>query len=159
MPTEAQWEYAARSGGKRVLFATDDGDIPKRGKNYPLTKDMDLPLPPVGSYPPNPAGLYDMSGDSIYEWVNDWYDENYYKTSPAHNPQGPKSGTHKVIRGGSAAFGMGSDQARAGLVFTKWKAPPQRIADPFAEKKELYPGYSSEAYDTFRCVVNVERLP
>jgi formylglycine-generating enzyme required for sulfatase activity len=158
LPSEAQWEYAARSGGKRVLFATDDGDIPKRGKNYPLPKNSDLPLPPVGSYPPNSAGLYDMSGDDIYEWVNDWYDENYYKSSPEHNPQGPKDGTHKVIRGGSAAVGE-----QAGLVFTKWKAPLIRLKPARNSEGKLisipYTGYSSEAYDTFRCVVNAEHLP
>ena len=95
LPTEAQWEYAARSRGKLVPFATDTGYI-DRGVNYP--KAVDWPLP-VGQFPPNPLGFHDMSGNA-YEWVNDWYDPEYYSKSPGHNPQGPETGTAKVYRGG-----------------------------------------------------------
>jgi sulfatase modifying factor 1 len=95
LPTEAQWEYAARSRGKLVPFATDTGYI-ERGVNYPPS--MDNPLPP-GNFPPNPLGLYDMSGNA-YEWVQDWYDPEYYSHSPEHNPQGPEARAKKVIRGG-----------------------------------------------------------
>ena len=55
---------------------------------------------PVGSYPPNGYGLYNMAGN-IYEWVNDWYDENYYQKGRLYNPQGPDTGSYRVIRGGS----------------------------------------------------------
>ncbi|MDH1523849.1 formylglycine-generating enzyme family protein, partial [Achromobacter mucicolens] len=53
----------------------------------------------VGSYPPNPIGLYEM-GENARSWVNDWYDPQYYQHSPVDNPRGPESGTEKVMRGG-----------------------------------------------------------
>ncbi|EJF8525942.1 SUMF1/EgtB/PvdO family nonheme iron enzyme, partial [Salmonella enterica] len=96
LPTEAQWEYAARSRGKFFQFANSDNqynpDDPDDKLNF--THDM----APVGSYPPNPLGLYDMMGNGN-EWVNDWYAEDYYKNSPEKNPQGPDKGDKKVIRG------------------------------------------------------------
>ena len=96
LPTEAQWEYAARSRGKVVPFATDTGLI-EPGVNY--TDDSNrYPYPP-GKFPPNPLGFYDMSGN-VYEWVADWYDPEYYSKSPGINPQGPETGTEKVYRGG-----------------------------------------------------------
>jgi formylglycine-generating enzyme required for sulfatase activity len=95
LPTEAQWEYAARSRGMLVPFATDTGFI-ERGVNYP--RGLDYPTPP-GSFPPNPLGLYDMSGNAV-EWVRDWYDPDYYSHSSEHNPQGPETGKKKVVRGG-----------------------------------------------------------
>ena len=102
LPTEAQWEYAARSRGKVVPFATDTGYI-ERGVNYP--KSIDWPMP-VGQFPPNPLGFHDMSGNA-YEWVADWYDPEYYSKSPEHNPQGPITGTHKVYRGGGVGSSPG----------------------------------------------------
>lgn len=96
LPTEAQWEYAARSRGRPVGFATDDGTI-KKGKNY---HDFRRKLSPVARFPPNPIGLYDMSGNSA-EWVDDWYLDNYYAATPVDDPPGPMTGTHKILRGGS----------------------------------------------------------
>lgn len=55
---------------------------------------------PVGSYEPNPFGLFDLTGN-VNEWTADWYDANYYRNSPARNPQGPSSGQMRVLRGGS----------------------------------------------------------
>ncbi|WP_051208229.1 formylglycine-generating enzyme family protein [Saccharospirillum impatiens] len=95
LPTEAQWEYAARSGGIDIIFATDDGTI-RLGENYEDGAERQLPS---GTFPPNPLGLYDMSGN-MSEWVNDWYDEDYYQKMPSHNPLGPETGTEKVTRGG-----------------------------------------------------------
>ena len=77
LPTEAQWEYAARSRGKDVIYATDDGTI-RPGENYEDYTNHPLPS---GTYPPNPLGLYDMSGNAA-EWVLDNYQPDYYQYSP-----------------------------------------------------------------------------
>ncbi|MEP4545476.1 MAG: SUMF1/EgtB/PvdO family nonheme iron enzyme [Saccharospirillum sp.] len=95
LPTEAQWEYAARSRGLDVIYGTDDGTI-HVGVNY---TDFRRNPHVSGIFPPNPLGLYDMSGN-MSEWVNDWYDENYYQSMPMHNPYGPKDGIKKILRGG-----------------------------------------------------------
>ncbi len=105
LPTEAQWEYAARSRGLNVAFATDNGKI-DFDRNYAGKKATWHPSPP-GSYPPNPLGLYDMTGN-VWEWVNDWYDQDSYANSPEKNPQGPEKGHEKIMRGagvvGSAEY-------------------------------------------------------
>ncbi|MBP6123045.1 MULTISPECIES: formylglycine-generating enzyme family protein [Providencia] len=95
LPTEAQWEYAARSGGQFLIFGNSDnklyhGQDPKQ--NFTSW------LAPVGSFSPNPIGLYDMMGNGT-DWVNDWYSEDYYQYSPEDNPQGPENGTKRVVRG------------------------------------------------------------
>ncbi|MCF7513521.1 formylglycine-generating enzyme family protein [Pseudoalteromonas sp. L23] len=95
LPTEAQWEFAARNRGENILFATDNGWI-EEGRNYELNTDY---AEPSGTYPPNPLGFYDLSGNMI-EWVNDWWAEDYYQHSPELDPKGPSSGTKKVRRGG-----------------------------------------------------------
>ncbi|WP_157636158.1 formylglycine-generating enzyme family protein [Burkholderia ubonensis] len=116
LPTEAQWEYAARSRGQNFLFATNDGNL-SFGRNIddfnqrklitPLSDNLDnwggrgmVENYPVGLFPPNPLGLYDMSSDG-YEWVGDWYQDNYYESSPEKNPRGPESGKWKVARSAS----------------------------------------------------------
>ncbi|SLW97274.1 sulfatase modifying factor 1 precursor-like protein [Klebsiella pneumoniae] len=78
LPTEAQWEYAARSRGQYIPFATNNGEF-LPGKNIPSQDELSeytdgagIPIYPVGKYPPNPLGLYDM-GLSGSEWTNDWY--------------------------------------------------------------------------------------
>ncbi len=100
LPTEAQWEYAARNRGKNVVFATDTGLL-EPGRNF--TRD-DIPVfarfpEEVGLYAPTPMGFYNLS-DNAHEFVKDWYAKDYYEHSPEHNPQGPESGTYKVTRGG-----------------------------------------------------------
>lgn len=96
LPTEAQWEYAARSRGKFRQFANTDNvyDLSVPDSKLNFTHDYS----PVGSFPPNPLGLYDMMGNG-HDWVNDWYAEDYYQYSPEKDPQGPANGTEKVVRG------------------------------------------------------------
>ena len=96
LPSEAEWEYAARSGGKREKYAgsADSDNVAWHFDN------SDMKTHPVGSKAPNSLGLYDMSGN-VFQWCLDWDDKNYYRSSPQQDPQGPASGEHRVIRGGS----------------------------------------------------------
>ncbi|PMZ98306.1 MULTISPECIES: SUMF1/EgtB/PvdO family nonheme iron enzyme [Pseudomonas] len=95
LPTEAQWEYAARSRGKKFLFPTDSGSL-DFGRNFPV-EDEENNFP-VDRFAPNPLGIYGFSGNST-DWVSDWYGKDYYKVSPLENPQGPEFGTQKIRRG------------------------------------------------------------
>lgn len=99
LPSEAQWEYAARNRGQNVLYATDNGKIIE-GVNTPNHEQRKEGMMPVGTFPPNPLGIYDLTSNSA-EWVNDWYSEGYYETSEPDNPLGPTSGEEKVVRTGS----------------------------------------------------------
>ena len=94
LPTEAEWEYAARGGLVQKKFPNDD-EIDSKMANYWKSEGTE----PVGSYPPNGYGLHDMAGN-VLEWVSDYYDKDYYKTSPSENPQGPEEGKFRVMRGG-----------------------------------------------------------
>ena len=96
LPTEAEWEYAARSGGKQERFAGSD-DI-DRVAWYSLNSGGHTH--PVGLKNPNGLGLYDMSGN-VWQWTGDWYDRFYYRESLRNNPSGPVSGALRVFRGGS----------------------------------------------------------
>ena len=160
LPTEAQWEYAARSGGKRVLFATDNGNIDK-GRNYPDSWRMtDDRVPDIGTYPPNPAGLYGILDSGSREWVSDWYDPDYYKVSPENNPAGPERGSivmsgdrgaeEKVQRGL-----LGSSPAFGGFVFSRGSSRPRSFQDwQKGKEDEPMPGYSGSRGNQFRCIVN-----
>jgi formylglycine-generating enzyme required for sulfatase activity len=97
IPTEAEWELAARGGLLDVKFPTGSQLLPTDG-NYRVGPDF-IGTVPVGCYPPNGYGLYDMSGN-VVEWVNDYFHPDFYRTSPYKNPAGPEDGYIAVIRGG-----------------------------------------------------------
>ena len=110
LPTEAEWEYAARGGLKQRSFAWGDRFLPE-GKamantwqgNFPSRnsgEDGHVSLASIGFYPPNAFGLYDIAGN-VWEWCADWYSPMYYRESRNDNPQGPASAAEKVLRGGS----------------------------------------------------------
>jgi uncharacterized protein (TIGR02996 family) len=111
LPTEAEWEYACRGGASsstpfhfgNSLSSTQanfNGNHPyggaAAGPNLRRTTA-------VGSYPANGFGLYDMHGN-VWEWCADWFDANYYATSPRKDPQGPQAGEGRVLRGGSRSY-------------------------------------------------------
>ena len=104
LPTEAEWEYAARGGvetngrSSQTKYAGSNNidEVAWYGDNSGSKTH------PVGKKKPNELGLYDMTGN-VWEWCNDWYDEDYYSSSPQNNPQGANSGKYRVLRGGSCS--------------------------------------------------------
>ncbi|MBI4966085.1 MAG: SUMF1/EgtB/PvdO family nonheme iron enzyme [Desulfomonile tiedjei] len=115
LPTEAQWEYAARGGLPMAQFPWGDALPDGRRANY-ADKNTDFAwrdrtaddgfkyVAPVGSYEPNGFGLYDMGGN-VLEWVRDYYREDYYRFSPEVDPEGPGHGENRVMKGGEWTFG------------------------------------------------------
>jgi sulfatase modifying factor 1 len=97
LPTEAEWEYAARSGGKLEKYA-GFSDVPDLDSYAWFGKNAGGSTHPVGEKKPNGLGLHDMTGNVI-EWVQDW--KGNYSSSSRDNPQGPLSGSYRVLRGGS----------------------------------------------------------
>ncbi|MCK9484375.1 MAG: SUMF1/EgtB/PvdO family nonheme iron enzyme [Candidatus Marinimicrobia bacterium] len=116
LPTEAEWEYTARSGGKNYKYSWGNFDPEgRKGGNirdesakralgwsgiWDGYDDGYVYTAPVGSFEPNELGLYDITGN-VWEWCQDWYDSKYYQNSTQNNPAGPSSGTYRVLRGGS----------------------------------------------------------
>ncbi len=104
LPTEAEWEYAARNAGKKILFSA--GNHADRSKmNYLIDKNDDRwhSVFPVKSMPPNQLGLYEMSGN-VLEWCADYFDKEYYTEQEMANPAGPDKGTLRSVRGGAWCF-------------------------------------------------------
>ena len=100
LPTEAEWEKAARAGveGQRYPWG-DNIDIERANYRSDSPTRTLYGTTPVGSYAPNGYGLYDCAGN-VWEWVRDWYDAEYYASSPEVNPSGPDSAQFRVVRGG-----------------------------------------------------------
>ncbi|HBY8160700.1 formylglycine-generating enzyme family protein [Klebsiella pneumoniae] len=149
LPTEAQWEYAARSRGQYLPFSTNNGNF-ELGSNIPEQKKLDeytdgygFPIYPIGKYPPNPLGLYDM-GLSGAEWSNDWYSTDYYSHSPVYDPQGPVKGNEKVIRGY-----VGGDRQYALTIFRQSSQPVPKFAG-----RDDYQKFGVSPLFVFRCVIN-----
>jgi len=128
LPTEAEWEYACRAGTNMLYYSGDlEVDLKRIAQNY----DNAFAIGLVGQMAPNAFGLYDMLGNAM-EWCEDYYSMNYYQDSPEIDPQGPKEGLERVIRGG------------------EWRRAPGRVSS-FRRNHRL-PGFEcTDAYIRF-CV-------
>jgi len=102
LPTEAEWEYAARNRGRMIKYSCGNQLTPQAANYDPGNSagDKYRYTAPVGSFPASELGLHDMIGNA-WEWCKDWYDKNYYQNSAMTNPTGPESGKLRVLRGGS----------------------------------------------------------
>jgi len=135
LPTEAEWEYACRAGTRSTWFF---GDKPDRLQIYAWYKANSGKRPrPVARKSPNPWGLCDMVGN-VWQWCNDTYRVDYYKTSPSRNPPGAARGDFKVVRGGS------------------WDSPPSRCRSSarFKENPAFVRACFGRDEYGFRCVRN-----
>jgi formylglycine-generating enzyme required for sulfatase activity len=134
LPSEAQWEKASgASNGCEFPWGPDFDPQKKQAHGGLQLKDK---ASPVGRYPPNKFGVYDMGGN-VWEWVTDWYSPEYYFLEPLYNPRGPSRGVMKVRRGG--AWSDSIKAMKAG--YRDWSYPFSR-------------SYSDIG---FRCAINLKR--
>jgi sulfatase modifying factor 1 len=119
LPTEAQWEYAARGGNQSQGYTYAGGPSMATAGWY--TDNSEDKTHNVATKKANELGLYDMSGN-VWEWCRDWYDGDYYASSPSTNPKGPTSGAYRVLRGG----GWYDSAARCRVAFRNYYDPSYR---------------------------------
>ena len=110
LPTEAEWEFAARGGLVQKRYVWGDEFAPDGAAmcnifegSFPVentAEDGYVGTAPVASFPANGYGLHNMAGN-VWEWCNDWFHTNYHETGPTSDPMGPDAGEAKVMRGGS----------------------------------------------------------
>ena len=116
LPTEAEWERAARAGLNEQSYPWGDKFDAKQARSGVASGPGE-----VGQFPPNAFGLYDMAGN-MTEWTADWFEREYYAHSPAVSPTGPEQGLYKVVRGGA----WSDPPARLTVFFRNWVRPSQR---------------------------------
>jgi len=124
LPSEAQWEYACRAGSTTAYCFGDSSTLLEDYAWHGYEPSAAKPHP-VGQKRPNKWGLYDMHGN-VWEWCQDWYSEDYYKKSRSVDPEGPNTGSARVLRGGSWYI-RGDYNFRSAA--RRWLAPDDRIFD------------------------------
>jgi formylglycine-generating enzyme required for sulfatase activity len=167
LPTEAQWEYAARNRGQLVVFPTDNGKYEEKRNVWQFDqrtqakeklrqearRDIGAPwMLPLGQFPPTPLGFYDLITDG-FEWMLDWYDPKLPERGEQVNPKGPETGTEKVVRSSGATESL---EFGPGMTFSRQKRNP----DPPRTRKTIsgdVVATNPNTATTARCVVNQKR--
>ncbi len=161
LPTEAQWEYAARNKGQKIHFPTNTGEIEdginvwdfdQREALVREFKSVGADISVIGRYPPSALGFYDLITDN-YEWMLDWYAADYYQHSPEKNPQGPKIGSEKVLRSSKPLDGQTLQMGEGLTVRRSHAHPVQRIDYPDDFKGSINANFKNSV----RCVVNQQK--